>query len=50
MNKLKTRASNKTTIFNELITGSDWTLTDQDGGAGNIGSVFFVQKNGVVHV
>lgn len=33
-----------------LNLGPDWQYGDQDGGAGNIGSVFQVAENGIVHV
>lgn len=33
-----------------LNVGPDWQYGDQDGGAGNIGSVFQVAENGMVQV
>lgn len=33
-----------------IDVGPDWQYGDQDGGAGNIGSVFQVAENGIVHV
>lgn len=33
-----------------MFLGTDWEWDDQDGGAGNIGSVISVQSTGIVFV